>query len=109
MSTPAPPRRFPWWIYWLALAVVVVFALWPVASVATAGWIAEANGCLLDEGSIHPCIINGADWGQDLYAWGVLGWLMLATLPMGGIAFVVWLLVLIIHLLARGKAARAGS
>lgn len=106
MSMPAPRRRFPWWIYWLALALIVVFALLPVASTATAGWIAEANGCALDEGSIHPCIINGVDWGRDLYTFGVLGWLMLATLPLGGAALLVWLVVLVIHRIVFGRSTR---
>jgi len=109
MSMPTPRRRFPWWVYWLALAFIVVFALLPVASVATAGWIAEASGCMLDEGSIHPCIINGVDWGPDLYTFGVLGWLMLATLPLGGGAFLVWLLVLVIHRIAFGRSQRSAS
>jgi len=109
MSMPARSRRFPWWIYWVLLALILAFTLWPIGSVMIAGSIAEANGCDLDEGSIHPCLIDGVDWGPDLYTFGVLGWFMLATLPLGGIALLVWLLVLIIHLIARGRAPRPGS
>lgn len=109
MSATTPARRFTWWIYWLPLALILIFALWPVASVATAGWIAEVNGCIVDEGSIHPCIVNGADWGDTLYTLGVLGWFMLATVPMGGIALFVWLFVLIIHRVAFGRSLRSGS
>jgi hypothetical protein len=108
MSLPAPARRFPWWIYWLLLALIVVFAFWPIASVVIAGSIADANGCMLDEGSVHPCIINGADWGDSLYTLGVLGWFMLATMPMGGLAFLVWLVVLIVHRVAFGRPASSG-
>ena len=52
-------------------------------SVITCGWIANAHGCKVDEGSVHPCIINGKDYGQLLYTLGVLGWLMLALSPLG--------------------------
>jgi hypothetical protein len=51
----------------------------------------------VDEGSVHPCIINGKDYGQLLYTLGVLGWLMLVTIPGGVFAFGIWLIVLILH------------
>jgi hypothetical protein len=59
--------------------------------------IANAYGCKVDEGSTHPCMINGNNYGQLLYTLGVLGWLMLVTLPVGLFAFVFWLLILILH------------
>jgi hypothetical protein len=42
----------------------------------------------VDEGSVHPCVINGKDYGQLLYTLGVMGWLMLVTLPAGAFVFV---------------------
>jgi hypothetical protein len=51
----------------------------------------------VDEGSVHPCGINGNDYGQLLYTLGVMGWLMLVTLPAGAFTFVLWLIVLIFH------------
>ena len=65
--------------------------------VVACGWIANAYGCKVDEGSVHPCIIGGVDRGELLYSMGVLGWLMLVTLPVGGLAFLVWLAILIAH------------
>lgn len=62
-----------------------------------AGTIANAHGCQLDEGSIHPCIINGVDRGSDLYTLGVMGWFMLATIPLGAIALVVYLALVAIY------------
>ena len=55
----------------------------------TCAWIANSHGCKVDEGSVHPCIINGKDYGQLLYTLGVLGWLMLVTIPGGLFAFVI--------------------
>ena len=95
---PLPARkRFPWIPYWIVLVLILIMALAPVFSVMACGLIADAFGCRVDEGSPHPCIIMGQDYGQLLYTLGVLGWLMLGTLPGGAIAFVIWLLVLIIH------------
>jgi hypothetical protein len=85
-------KRFPWILYW-----IVLVALAPVGSVVACGLIANAYGCRLDEGSVHPCMINGKDYGQLLYTLGVMGWLMLVTLPAGALAFGLWLVVLIIH------------
>jgi len=69
----------------------------PIASVVACGVIANANGCKVDEGSVHPCIINGKDYGQMLYTLGVMGWFMLLTIPAGAVAFVIWLIVLLLH------------
>jgi len=43
-----------------------------------------------------------------LYTLGVMGWLMLVTLPGGAIAFAVWLVVLIIHRSAWHKRQTTG-
>jgi hypothetical protein len=72
------------------------------------GAIANAYGCKVDEGSVHPCVINGSDHGQLLYALGVLGWLMLVSLPIGLFTFVVWLLILILHREKWRKRVSAG-
>ena len=92
-----PTRRFPWVLYLLALFAILAFAFAPIGSVMLCAGIANAYGCKVDEGSVHPCIINGHDYGELLYSLGVLGWLMLVTLPAGALAFVFWLIALILH------------
>ena len=99
-------RRFPWAVYWIVWAVILIFTLLPLASVLLAASIADAHGCRLDEGNAHPCIVWGSDWGTTLYGMALMGWLMIATLPLGGGAFIVWLVLLIIHRLAWGRAAK---
>ena len=93
----APHRRFPWVWYLLALFAILAFAFAPVGSVMLCAWIANAYGCKVDEGSVHPCTINGHDYGELLYDLGVMGWFMLVTLPGGLVAFMFWLIVLILH------------
>lgn len=99
----ARPAKFPWWAYWLFLGVIALFAFAPVISVLIAGWVAESNGCALNEGSINSCMVGGSDMGPMLYSLFVLGWFMLATIPLGGAAFFVWLASLIIHRIAWGQ------
>jgi hypothetical protein len=99
MNPPPLPtqKRFPWIFYWIVLVFIVLFAFAPIGSVMTCAWIANSHGCQVDEGSAHPCVINGKDYGELLYTLGVLGWLMLVTIPGGLFAFVIWLIVLILH------------
>jgi hypothetical protein len=108
---PLPSRkRFPWILYWIIFALIVLFALAPIGSVVACGIIANGHGCQVDEGSVHPCIIDGKDYGQLLYTLGVMGWFMLVTLPGGAIAFFVWLIVLVLHRNAwRRRAAVAAA
>src|SRR5256885_8367707 len=69
MNPPPLPvrRRFPWILYCIVLVLIVLVALAPVGSVVACGLIANAHGCRVDEGSVHPCMINGKDYGQLLY------------------------------------------
>jgi hypothetical protein len=95
--------RFPWWAYWLFLVVIALFAFAPMISMLIASFIAESNGCTLNEGGINACLVGGTDMGSTLYTLFVLGWFMLATIPLGGAAFFVWLATLIIHRIAWGQ------
>lgn len=101
------PSRFPWWAYGVAIVVIVLFAAAPLIGVLIASGLAEANGCMLNEGSVNPCIILGADWGGALYTLFVLGWFMLATMPLGGGALIALVVVFIIHYLAWRNAQDA--
>src|SRR6476646_1430231 len=103
-----PPKKFPWLGYILDLLVIVAFAFAPIGSVILCAAIANAYGCKVDEGSVHPCIINGHDYSEVLYSLGVMGWFMLVTIPGGLIAFVSWLIFLILHRVAWRKRIAAG-
>jgi hypothetical protein len=111
MNPPPLPirKRFPWILYGIALVLIVGFAFAPVGSVMLCAWIANAHGCKVDEGSVHPCIINGHDYGELLYELGVMGWFMLVTIPGGLVAFVSWLILLIFHRMAWKKRLSTGD
>jgi hypothetical protein len=108
MINPRPHKRFPWIWYFLVLFIIAAFAFAPIGSVILCGAIANAYGCKVDEGSVHPCIINGHDYGELLYSLGVMGWLMLVSLPGGLFAFVGWLIFLILHRASWRKKIPAG-
>jgi len=80
-----------WILGILGLVVIVVFTTAPLISAGIAGSIASANDCRLDEGSIHTCVVNGRDLGSTLYSMGVFGWFMLATIPIGLVVLLVYL------------------
>src|SRR5947208_17191424 len=99
MNPPRLPvrKRFPWILYWIVLVLIVLVTFAPVGSVVACGLIANAHGCRVDEGSVHAFVVNGKDYGQLLDTRGVMGWLMLVTLPAGPFAFGLWLIVLPLH------------
>ncbi len=57
MNPPPLPvrKRFPWIFYGIALVLIVLFAFAPIGSVMLCAAIANAYGCKVDEGSVHPC------------------------------------------------------
>src|SRR5215468_7574551 len=100
-------KRFPWILYWIVLVLIVAFAFAPIGSVMLCSAIANAYGCKVDEGSVHPCIINGHDYGELLYDLGAMGWFMLVTIPCGLVALASWFILLILHLVAWRKRPAA--
>jgi hypothetical protein len=88
---------------WL-LALILLFGAAPVISVLIAATVANVQGCQLDEGNVHPCVVLGADLGGLLYGMGVLGWMALMTVPMAALALLAWLAAAIV-LYLRGRKA----
>lgn len=88
--------------FWL-LVIGIVVGLGPVGLAMLAGLVAGAAGCTLNEGAAHPCVIAGVDIGGALYFFGMMGWLSLATLPLGAIVFLAGLAILVLGFLRRAK------
>ena len=80
----------------IGYALIALLTGWPIASVAIAGTVAWWNDCTLHEGFANPCIVNGRDIGGTLYQMGVMGWFMLATIPIGMLAFIAWTIAWVI-------------
>jgi len=101
------PVNFPWRVYWLLFVVIVLFALAPVLSALFSGLLAEINGCTLTEHDMHPCMVAGMEFGGVISFFFVLGLFALVTLPLGGGALIVWLVILIIHRIAWRRMQKA--
>ena len=65
-----------------ALAMILLFGALPLISLLLAMMIALPFDCRLDEGSVHPCVIFGLDFGGLLYAMAVSGWFAMFTIPL---------------------------
>jgi hypothetical protein len=93
---------------WWSLLWLFLFTAGPVLVALTAGLVAAVLGCQLDEGNVHACPLLGIDLGTTLYFFGMFGWLMVMTIPVGGIGFLVWLgfaVVLLVRRLRRSEPA----
>ncbi len=87
----------------LAVVAIVVLCLSPMISLFIAGGIASHYGCTLHEGFVNPCVVAGRDIGGTLYTMGVMGWMMLFTLPIGAAVLVAWIVA---EIVARMRARR---
>jgi ABC-type Fe3+ transport system permease subunit len=100
--------KYAWVFHIIILLAILLCAISPFWAVAYAGSVAEKYGCELNEGSIHPCVVKGVDRGEDLYSLGMLGWLGIATVPLGLAAAVLYILVvLIVYLVMRFRRKKA--
>ena len=93
-------------ILYICLTVVLLVCLAPVLLAVAAGVTASIAGCALDEGSVHPCLIAGADWGDVLYTGMMMAWFGLITLPFAGVA-VIGLVLLALYDLIRYLSRRS--
>ncbi|MBI4922213.1 MAG: hypothetical protein HY834_10720 [Devosia nanyangense] len=91
-------RRFPGRVYGIVLALIALFGLAPIIVTVASAAIANAYGCTISESFLSPCIINGADWGPGLQLGGISFWYVLLVWPAAFVLFLVWLVVLLIHL-----------
>jgi ABC-type antimicrobial peptide transport system permease subunit len=78
------------------IACIVLIGLAPIIPTAIAAEVADAYGCKLDESGVHPCLINGVDYGETLLTMGMMAWLAIASIPIAIGLFVIYLVVVII-------------
>lgn len=71
---------------YIGLSLALVLCLVPVGLTAWAAIFADRHGCELNEGGIHPCIVDGTDWGETLYVAATMGWFGIITLPFAALA-----------------------
>jgi hypothetical protein len=93
----------------LSVSILIVLAAsFPLLAAMAAGTFASLNGCVLNEGGVNPCVLGGVDFGNALYSLGVLGWLAIATVPLGIGVLGVWAVIFaVIALRARAIDKRS--
>ncbi len=74
----------------ISMVGTVLICLLPIMAVLLSTATASLGGCKLDEASVHPCVIAGVDIGGTLGALFIMGWLGVMTLPLLGMAVLVW-------------------
>ena len=98
--------RLPMGIYWVLFALIVLLGMLPLFTTLFAVGIAEANGCTISESVLTPCVIGGTDWGYWLQFGGMSVLYIFLTFPLAFVVFIIWLIVLLIH---RGIFRRRGT
>ena len=74
--------------------VLILYTVAPIICVLIASGLAAAFGCRVDESGKQPCMAWGRDIGGLLVNLFVSGWFMLVTFPTGGLALVIYTIVL---------------
>lgn len=84
-----------------AFATVAPLLIWLGALVLTLV-LSGPMGCRIDEGSSHPCMIAGSDWGEAAYSLGMIAaWGLFFLAPVSFGAGLLWALVTLIRRLRR--------
>ena len=89
---------------WLAILSVIVAVL-PIVSMITAGVIANAFGCALDESGTSSCPTPVGDIGELLSMMGLFGWLVFFSVPIGVLGLLIALIVFVVALLLGRRKA----
>lgn len=85
------------------IAIAAFLCIAPLGIGLIAEGVASLANCELNEGSVHPCVIVGHDWGETLYAMGMFPWFLLITFPLFGGVLLVWLILEIVHASSRRR------
>jgi hypothetical protein len=68
----------------------------PLLPAIFASALAQHAGCQLDEGSVHACVVLGADRGATLYGLFACAWFAILTAPLGVLACLGWLITAVV-------------
>lgn len=90
-------------------ALAMLACLAPAVGLAYVAYMANRYGCTVHEGFANPCIVDGVDIGERLYTLGVMGWLLLATLPVFVAIALLWVVVEIARWVMRRRSAAVSS
>lgn len=92
-------------IFRALMALALLACLSPLLSMAAADIVANIYGCKLDLTGAHPCMVGGSDIGHTLLTLGMMGYFLMATLPIAAGVVATWVIVEVIAWAARRRAA----
>ncbi len=78
------------WMRW-ALIAILLNAIGPLIAVTGSQLIAASPLCSRPPGSSLQCFIFGVDWGVTIDQMQLLVWLFFYTVPISGIALIIWI------------------
>lgn len=90
-------------IFRALMSVVLLVLLSPLLSMAAADIVANIYGCQADLTSAHPCVVGGTDIGHTLLTLGMMGYFLMATLPIAAGVAGFWIVVEIIVWIRRTR------
>ncbi len=91
---------------YIVLAILAFVGTLPVLGVWWVDWFAEKHGCVVNAARVHPCIVDGTDWGTVLGGLLLASWLALFTLPITAIALLAMLIVFVFSLIRKYLARK---
>lgn len=94
MTDPKSSSNSKLWQNGLLIVFICVCAS-PLAALYWSMTFAEKHGCIVHEGFVNPCVVNGRDYGELLYSAFASGWFMFFTIPAGCVALLVFIVSLI--------------
>lgn len=94
-------------LFRILAALVLLACLAPIAAVTYVAIMAQTYGCVVHEGFVNPCVVDGVDIGQRLYTLGMMGWLLLVTLPAFVATALIWIVVETVRWIVRRRVAAA--
>ncbi|MDP9837973.1 hypothetical protein J2T09_002733 [Neorhizobium huautlense] len=99
-------QRHPVLAYFATVTAIALFALFPLISALISISVADASGCRVDEAGSYPCMMFGTDIGELLAFLFILGWLGMATVPLGFLGFLAWSAFVITRIIRKRRHAQ---
>lgn len=91
---------------YIILIVGIAICALPLVSLIWGIAVANIFDCSLSENSIAVCMIGGTDWGPTLTFATMLGWLGIATIPVGGVLIALLAVLLLVDFLILRRRKR---